>query len=198
MNWFIKVLLLQLHYCSCSCSIFSYMRLKKLLYWIICNVMHLSLPNLVHLGSLIFWIDSKEYWFSCSCSIVAAAAGLVPDKKLIKVVNWIVYIVIYLLLLSLVHNGCLIFWIDAAAVAAAAVQLLQLQHYCWNCSTVAAAAALFPVIKLSWIIISHIYQFSVFTSLAWLPLQLQLQWKHLFESMLIIKIHLYNKFCKIE
>ena len=140
MNWFIKVLLLQLHYCSCSCSIFSNMRLKKLSYWIICNGMHLSLPNLVHLGSFIFWIDSKEYWFSCSCSIVAAAAGLVPDKKLIKVVNWIVYIS----LLNMVHNGCLIFWIDAAAVAAAAAQLLQLQYYCWNYSTVAAAAALFP------------------------------------------------------
>ena len=88
--------------------------------------MHLSLPNLVHLGSFIFWIDSKEYWFSCSCSIVAAAAGLFPDKKLIKVAYWIVQKVIYLVLLNLVHNGCLIFWIDAAAVAAAAALLLQL------------------------------------------------------------------------
>ena len=120
-------------YCCCSCTtaaaaraLFWNMSLEKLVYWIICNVMHLSLPNLVHIGSLTFWIDSKEYWFSCSCSIVAAAAGLVPDKKLIEVVNWIVCIVIYLLLLSLVHNGCLIFWIDAAAVAAAAAQLLQL------------------------------------------------------------------------
>ena len=87
-------------YCCCSCTtaaaaraLFWNRSLEKLVYWIICNVMHLSLPNLVHLGSLIFWIDSKEYWFSCSCSIVAAAAGLVPDKKLIKVVNWIVYTV---------------------------------------------------------------------------------------------------------
>ena len=75
--------------------------------------------------------------------------------------------------------------------------LLQLQYYYRNCSTVAAAAALFPDIKLSWIIVSQIYQFSVFTSLAWLPLQLQLQWKHFFESMLIIKLPLY-KFYEIE
>ena len=194
-------------YCCCSCTtaaaaraLFWNMSLEKLVYWIICNVMHLSLPNLVHIGSLTFWIDSKEYWFSCSCNTAAAAAaaGLFPDKKLIKVVNWIVFIMIYLVPLNLVQNGYLIFWIDAAAVAAAAVQLLQLQYYWWNCGTVAAAAVLFSDIKLNWIIMSHIYQFSVFTSLAWLPLQLQLQWKHLFESMLIIKITLYNKFCKIE
>ena len=141
MNWFIKVLLLQLHYCSCSCSIFSNMRLKKLVYWIICNVMHLSLPNLVHSGSLIFWIDSKEYWFSCSCSIVAAAAGLfsrqVADKSSkLKCLYSDLFITAKLgpQWLFDILNWCCCCCCSCSNTAAAVVLLLKQQYCCCSCS----------------------------------------------------------------
>ena len=107
--------------------------------------MHSSLPNLVHKGGLTFWIDLQGCWSSCSCSTAAAAAGLFTDIRQMKVANWIVQKVIYLVRLNLVHNDFLIFWIDSkeccwcscrcSTTTATAALLLQLQHWYCSCST---------------------------------------------------------------
>ena len=54
---------------------------------------------------------------------------------------------------------------SAADAAADAALLLQLQRYYCNCSTGTAAAAHFPHINLSLIVICQIIQFAAFTSL---------------------------------
>ena len=55
--------------------------------------------------------------------------------------------------------------IQKSAADAAAALLLQKQHYCSNCNTATAAAARFPCVKLSLIVICQIIQFSAFSSL---------------------------------
>ena len=113
--------------------------------------MHSSLPNLVHKGSLTFWIDSQGCWCSCSCSTAAAAAGLFIDIRLMKVASWIVQKVIDLVRLNLVHNDILIFqidskeccWCSCSTTAADAALLLQLQYYYCSCSTFSSYKAKF-------------------------------------------------------
>jgi len=126
--------------CCCSCStaaatvaLFPDIRLVKAANWIILEVIHLSSPNLVYRGNLIFWIDSKGCC-CCSCSIAAAAAELFTDKMLEKAANWIIQEVIYLLSIDFIHTDSLTIWIDSkgcycCSCSTAAALLLQLRHF---------------------------------------------------------------------
>ena len=185
--------------CSCSCSIsaaaaalFSYIRLKRAANWIILEIVHLLSQNLVHKGSLTFWIDTKGCC-CCSCKITAAAAALYPSIRLEKAANWMVWKIIHLLSPNLLQMGSLAIWIDLKGCC-----------YC-SCSTAAAAAGLFLDKRLikaaNWVV--HLLSPTWYKKVVWhfeliqkgaaaAVTILQLQQQHPLELIQIVKLYILS------